>query len=104
MTVSSISLPSPSVSSDLESSSTEPAEMQQEDLLSTTTKKRKQDEKQEFHKILLDALENPQPMQGLDGFLIRLGESLKRFPYRERSRLEIEIMQLVFDRDELNIL
>ncbi|KAK4882684.1 hypothetical protein RN001_006003 [Aquatica leii] len=37
-TVSSISLPSPSVSSDLENSSTEPAEMQQEDLLSTTTK------------------------------------------------------------------
>lgn len=46
----------------------------------------------------------PKASDGVDGFLIRLGESLRRFPYRERSRLEIDIMRLVYDREvELDV-
>lgn len=53
---------------------------------------------------LLEALSAPTPTDGVDGFIIRVGESLRRFPYRERARLEIDIMNLIFDREvQLNL-
>ncbi|CAG9764554.1 unnamed protein product [Ceutorhynchus assimilis] len=65
-----------------------------------SAKKRRVDEKKEFQKGVLDILTAPpKASDGVDGFLMRLGESLRRFPYRERSRLEIDIMKLVFDRE-----
>lgn len=36
----------------------------------------------------------------VDGFLLRLGEGLKKLPYRERSKLEIEFLARLFQMEE----
>lgn len=62
------------------------------------------DEKKELEKGILEALSAPTQNDGVDGFLTRLGESLRKMAYRDRARIEIEIMQMVYEREcELNI-
>lgn len=65
--------------------------------------KRISDDKTLETKILESLAATPQTDE-VDGFLIRLGGSLRRMPYRDRALLEIKIMQLVFDTEcQLNI-
>ncbi|XP_014211250.1 uncharacterized protein LOC106641356 [Copidosoma floridanum] len=55
----------------------------------------------DYDKIFLECLQKPieQPSP-VDGFLIRLGEGLKKLPYRERSKLEIEFLQRLYEVEE----
>lgn len=39
------------------------------------------------------------PPDGIDGFLIRLGESLRKMPYRARTQVEMQIMKIVFEKE-----
>lgn len=46
-----------------------------------------------YDQIFLECLQKPiEKPSPIDGFLIRLGEGLKRLPYRERSKLELEFL------------
>lgn len=59
-----------------------------------------------YEQLLLNYLnkttEKPSP---IDGFLARLGEGLKRLPYRERSKLELEFLSRLNEvEDELGLL
>lgn len=65
------------------------------------SKKKRIQEKTELQKSILEALSTPTPLpDGVDGFLIRLGESLRRMPYRTRSSVEMKIMALVYETEE----
>lgn len=52
---------------------------------------------------LIDALKEPiaQAPDPLDGFLLRLGEGMRRLSYRKRARLEILFLTLLAEREEL---
>lgn len=41
----------------------------------------------------------PEKPDGIDEFLMRLGGSLRKLPDRERSKLEMDIMKLVHDKE-----
>ncbi|XP_008208284.1 uncharacterized protein LOC100116323 [Nasonia vitripennis] len=46
-----------------------------------------------YDQIFLECLQKPiEKPSPIDGFLIRLGEGLKRLPYKERSKLELEFL------------
>jgi len=55
----------------------------------------------DYDKIFLECLQRPieQPSP-IEGFLIRLGEGLKKLPYRERSKLELEFLQRLYEVEE----
>ena len=36
----------------------------------------------------------------VDGFLLQLGEGLKKLPYRQRSKLEIEFLARLYEVEE----
>ncbi|KAJ8951497.1 hypothetical protein NQ318_000193 [Aromia moschata] len=68
----------------------------------TTRRGKKADQHCELTKAVLDFIKEPvsqtsPELTGVDGFLIRLVESLKRLPYRKRCQLEINILQMVYD-------
>ncbi|XP_031349656.1 uncharacterized protein LOC116175604 [Photinus pyralis] len=64
--------------------------------------KRKKSE--DLQRGILEALTTPTTNDGVDGILIRIGDSLRRFPYRDRTKLEIDILQMIYDREcELNL-
>lgn len=52
---------------------------------------------------LIEALKEPtvQVTDPLDGFLSRLEEGMRRLPYRERARLEIQFLMLLAEKEEL---
>ncbi|XP_031327643.1 uncharacterized protein LOC116158914 [Photinus pyralis] len=52
-------------------------------------KRRKTDHSKDLEKEILEAVSAPIKLDGVYGFLLRLGESLRKLPYRERSKLEI---------------
>ncbi|KAJ8940892.1 hypothetical protein NQ318_004591 [Aromia moschata] len=69
---------------------------------SKVKKRKKADQHSELTKAVLDFIKEPvsqtsPELTGVDGFLIRLVESLKRLPYRKRCQLEINILQMVYD-------
>lgn len=41
-----------------------------------------------------------QPIDPLDGFLIRLGEGMRKLPYRNRARLEIQFLTLLDEMED----
>ncbi|XP_048512532.1 uncharacterized protein LOC112694861 isoform X1 [Athalia rosae] len=59
----------------------------------------------ELRSALVSALQEKVPQtDAVDGFLARLGEGLRRIPYRERCRLEISFLtQLMEVEDQLNL-
>lgn len=52
---------------------------------------------------LIEALKEPtaQTTDPLDGFLARLGEGMRRLPYRDRARLEIQFLTLLAEKEDL---
>jgi len=52
---------------------------------------------------LIEALREPatQTIDPLDGFLVRLGEGMRKLPYRDRSRLEIQFLTLLAETENL---
>lgn len=54
----------------------------------------------EVDKVLLEALNtNIQPCP-VDGFMLRLAERMRRLPYRERSKLELEFLMKLRETEE----
>lgn len=51
---------------------------------------------------LLQALKDPTApvTDALDGFLTRLGEGMRRLPYRTRAQLEIKFLTLLAETEE----
>lgn len=41
-----------------------------------------------------------QPIDPLDGFLIRLGEGMRKLPYRNRAKLEIQFLTLLGEMED----
>lgn len=41
-----------------------------------------------------------QPSDAVDGFLMRLGEGMRKLPYRERAKLEITYLTLLSEAEE----
>ncbi|KYN06616.1 hypothetical protein ALC62_02432 [Cyphomyrmex costatus] len=52
---------------------------------------------------LIEALKEPpaQATDPLDGFLARLGEGMRRLPYRDRARLEIQFLTLLAEKEDI---
>ncbi|KAK5648041.1 hypothetical protein RI129_002933 [Pyrocoelia pectoralis] len=103
-TVSSVVLLSPqSILSPASTSTSELEHEQEKDkevLQPTSSAKQKKPNEKDIQKVLLDALATEPPkMDGTDGFLLKLGESLRRLPYREKCKLEIDILNLVYERE-----
>lgn len=50
---------------------------------------------------LIEALREPvtQTIDPLDGFLVRLGEGMRKLPYRDRARLEIQFLTLLAEME-----
>lgn len=66
----------------------------------TNAKKQKTDVLQT---ALIEALKEPttQTVDPLDGFLARLGEGMRRLPYRDRAHLEIRFLTLLAEIEDL---
>lgn len=62
-------------------------------------------ENDEFNQLILTTLkENNKQPDGVDGFLLLLGEGLRKLPYRERVKLEMKfLVMLTEEQDKLNI-
>lgn len=58
-------------------------------------------EQNDIQKGLLEALRQPlsQP-DAIDGILLRLGDGLRRLPYRERSQLEMQWLREIMQVEE----
>lgn len=56
---------------------------------------------EEFHEAVMTALQesNKQP-DGVDGFLLLLGEGLRKLPYRERTQLEMKFLAMLMEEQE----
>lgn len=56
---------------------------------------------EEFHETVITALRetNKQP-DGIDGFLLLLGEGLRKLPYRERAKLEIKFLSILMEEQD----
>ncbi|XP_012253947.1 uncharacterized protein LOC125500922 [Athalia rosae] len=65
------------------------------------SKKRKTDDSNaSVRSALLTALQQPVPQpDAVDGILMRLGEGLRRLPYRERAALEIKFLTLLMEAE-----
>lgn len=46
---------------------------------------------------LINALKESKEPSSIDGFLLRLGEGLRRLSYRQRLKLEIEILSKLYE-------
>lgn len=56
---------------------------------------------EEFHETAMTALrENNKQPDGVDGFLLLLGEGLRKLPYRERTRLEMKFLTMLTEEQE----
>ncbi|XP_071580515.1 uncharacterized protein [Temnothorax nylanderi] len=58
-----------------------------------------------FQEALIEAIRGgnepaTQPIDPLDGFLIRLGEGMRKLPYRNRARLEIQFLTLLGEMED----
>ncbi|XP_066586349.1 uncharacterized protein [Prorops nasuta] len=66
------------------------------------TKKKKNDVA--LQEALIEAIksgnEPVEPIDPLDGFLVRLGEGMRRLPYRNRARLEIQYLTLLSEMED----
>ncbi|XP_011874098.1 PREDICTED: uncharacterized protein LOC105565466 isoform X1 [Vollenhovia emeryi] len=66
-----------------------------------TKRPRKKSEDVEFQKHLVNILsECNKPADGIDGFLIYLGDILKRLPFKERRALQKAIFDLAYEAEE----
>lgn len=55
----------------------------------------------EIQKQMLNALQAPEKTpDGVDGFLLLMGEGLRRLPLKSRSRLQIKFLQLLQDEED----
>ncbi|XP_018360376.1 PREDICTED: uncharacterized protein LOC108759427 [Trachymyrmex cornetzi] len=64
--------------------------------------KRKQSSQDDaYQTALIEALKEPstQEIDPLDGFLVRLGEGMRKLPYRDRARLEIQFLTSLFEME-----
>lgn len=59
----------------------------------------------DFHESVFAALREPtEPVKqkdGVDGFLLIIGEGLRKLPYTTRTRLEIKFLTMLADETEL---
>ncbi|XP_025161390.1 uncharacterized protein LOC112588061 [Harpegnathos saltator] len=68
---------------------------------SVNSKKRKNKQNvDESEKVLIEALKENVECNPIDGFLLRLGEGLRRLSYNKRSRLEIDFLQKLYEMEE----
>lgn len=51
---------------------------------------------------LIEALKEPatQAIDPLDGFLVRLGEGMRKLSYRDRAQLEIQFLTILADTED----
>lgn len=54
----------------------------------------------ESEKALIEALKENVESNPIDGYLLRLGESLCRLSYKKRSQLEIEFLKRLYEVEE----
>jgi len=56
---------------------------------------------QDFHDSVVAALRNPiKEIDAVDGFLITLGEGLRKLPYKERSRMQIKFPSMINEKQD----
>lgn len=55
----------------------------------------------DFHNSVIAALHDPiKETDAVDGFLITLGEGLRKLPYKERSMMQIKFLSLIMEKQE----
>lgn len=54
----------------------------------------------ELDRALLQALNTNIQPSPIDGFMLRLAEGMRRLPYRERSKLELEFLMKLRETEE----
>lgn len=52
---------------------------------------------------LIEVLKEPvtQTIDPLDGFFVRLGEGIRKLPYRDRAQLEIQFLTLLAEKEDI---
>jgi len=54
---------------------------------------------QDFHDSVVAVLRDPiKETDAVDGFLITLGEGLRKLPYKERSRMQIKFLSMINEK------
>ncbi|XP_036141736.1 uncharacterized protein LOC118645208 [Monomorium pharaonis] len=63
--------------------------------------KKEENKKEALQEALIEALKEPAThIDPLDGFLIRLGEGMRRLPYRTRTKLEIRFLTSLTEMED----
>jgi len=56
---------------------------------------------QDFYDSVVAALRDPiKEIDAVDGFLITLGEGLRKLPYKERSRMQIKFPSMINEKQD----
>lgn len=63
-------------------------------------KKKSSGNSDEFDQMLLEILKKPSEPDPVDGFVVRLAEGMRRLPYKERSKLELEFLTKLMEVEE----
>ncbi|KAL6253781.1 hypothetical protein P5V15_015594 [Pogonomyrmex californicus] len=70
---------------------------------SESNKKRKSTNRtmnEEFNEAVIAALRDTKQPDGIDGFVLLLGEGLRKLPYRERIKLQLKFLDMVMEEQE----
>lgn len=55
---------------------------------------------EEFNEAIIAALRDNKKPDGVDGFLLLLGERLRKLPYTERTKLEMKFLNMLIEEQE----
>ncbi|XP_025267867.1 uncharacterized protein LOC105253706 isoform X2 [Camponotus floridanus] len=55
---------------------------------------------EEFHDTVINALRETKEPDGVDGFLLLLGEGLRKLPYRARTKLEMKFLAMLMEEQD----
>lgn len=55
---------------------------------------------EEFHDTVINALRETKEPDGVDGFLLLLGEGLRKLPYRDRTKLEMKFLAMLMEEQD----
>ncbi|XP_020299123.1 uncharacterized protein LOC109863294 isoform X2 [Pseudomyrmex gracilis] len=88
----------------LDSRGSNESDCSEDAIICNSVKKKKLDKSKndhDFHDSVIAALRDPiKETDAVDGFLITLGEGLRKLPYKERSVMQIKFLSLIMEKQE----
>lgn len=64
------------------------------------TERKKSSTSEEYEKLLIETLKQNVQSCPIEGFMLRLAEGMRKLPYKERSKLELEFLSRLREVEE----